>query len=168
MKRSYVLVAIMLTMMIPGLLALDEVTPTVTISNDPVAIPGEEYEISVTVSGAYIENSTLEIDFETATGWGTTEQGYFDFSVSSHEIETLGSDETLTLTFTMVVSADAAEKQYTIPIVFYGKSGECDSGCVPFRTTHSATFKVMDPENAQEQEGMGDAAFEDEKYSLAK
>jgi len=168
MKKAYLLVFILLICTLPGALTADETTPAVTISNNPIAIPGEEYSIDVTISGAYIENSTLEIDFEAAPGWGATEQGYFDFSVESHWIEKMEPDELLTFTFVMEVDIDAAEKEYTIPIVFYGKSGECDTGCIPFRSTLSATLEVMDPQNAKQREEMADEAFDEEKYSLAK
>ncbi|MBN1785377.1 MAG: hypothetical protein JW825_00100 [Candidatus Methanofastidiosa archaeon] len=168
MKRSNLIVILLLIGVLPGLCTSEEASPTVTILNDPLAIPGQEYTVDVTISGAYIENSVLEIDFETAPGWGYTEQGYFDFTVSRHEIDVLQADETLTLTFVMTISGEAAEKSYTIPIIFYGKSGECESGCVPFRSEHSFSLSILYPERADEREVMADSAFDEENYSLAK
>jgi len=168
MRKPLIFVLMLLFATFAGLSAADETAPTVTITNDPVAIPGEEFVIDVIISGAYIENSTFEVDTETSSGWGPVEQAYFDFSISSYEIEKMESDETVSFSLICQVSDTAAEKQYTIPLVFYGKSGECDSGCVPFRTTHSTTFSVMDPQDAQQQEEKGNTSFDEEKYSLAK
>lgn len=168
MKRSCIIIILLLLALAPSVNADDEVSPQVTITNNDIAIIGQSFTIDVTITDAYVESSYLEIDLEQTPGWGTIEQGYFDFDTIQFEIELLQVDETLTLTFEAAISNDAAEKDYDIPILFYGKAGECESGCVPFRSSYTAKVTVMDPIRAQEREDLGDSAWDDEAYSLAK
>jgi len=168
MKRSCIVIILLLLALIPSINADDDVSPLVTVANNDIAIIGQTFTIDVTITDAYVESSYLKIDLDQAPGWGTVEQGYFDFATTQFEIELLQPDEVLTLTFEASISDDAAEKDYNIPILFYGKAGECESGCVPFRNTYSAQVSLMDPDRAPEREAMADSAWEDETYSLAK
>lgn len=166
--RRFIILALLCTLLAaPAAHAADE-GPAVSIEHPDYAAIGQQFTIAVTVSQAYIEASTIAVDQTVQAGWGTEEQSYFDLSAASFEIAVLTPDESLTVELVIGVRDTAPEKQFTIPLVFYGKAGECADGCVPFRTTYTAAVTTVDTGRAAAKEADALAAYGQEQYATAQ
>ncbi|MHC1605494.1 MAG: hypothetical protein ACXQTP_05965 [Candidatus Methanofastidiosia archaeon] len=166
LKRIIISLLICLTLV--QSVGADDFSPTVEFSYNDVAVVGSIITIDIKIYNAYIENSIIEVDTENSPGWGETERSYFDFISTRKEIELLTEDQTLDVQFEIKVVELAPEKTFTIPIVFYGKAGECAEGCVPFRKTYAVELTTLNPVSASQLEEVADNEFEKENYSLAK
>lgn len=166
--RRFIILALLCTLLAaPAAHATDE-GPAVSIAHPDYAAIGQQFTIAVTISQAYIEASTIAVDQTVQAGWGTEEQSYFDLSAASFEIAVLTPDEQLTVELVIGVRDTAPEKQFTIPLVFYGKAGECADGCVPFRTTYTAAVTTVDTGRAAAKEADALAAYGQEQYATAQ
>jgi len=166
MKKILLAVIIALLFAMP-LAAAQEFTPNVEFEHQSIAVIGNEFIINVTISDTYIESSVIEIDMDPLPGWGQTEKNYFDFIAYNYSIDKLETDEILKITFIVKVEDDAPEKDFSMPVVFYGKAGECAEGCMPFRLSYIIPFSTLDPSSAAKKEANGDEAYDKEEYSLA-
>ncbi len=166
MKKILLVVIIALLFAMP-LATSQEFTPNVEFEHQPIAVIGNEFIINITISNTYIESSVIEIDMEPLPGWGQTEKNYFDFIVHNCSIDKLETDEILKITFIVKIEDDAPEKDFSMPVVFYGKAGECAEGCMPFRLSYIISFSTLDPSSATKKEASGDEAYDKEEYSLA-
>ncbi len=130
MKKTSIIVLLLALLLAPATLSAEDFSPTVNISSAEYVAIGSELAIAIDVSQTYIETSTFEIDMTSAPGWGPEEQSYFSIVKGSEYIAALSGDETYSFELLLTVLATAPEKQYSIPLVFYGKAGECADGCV--------------------------------------
>ena len=162
------LLALLAILLVPTTAAADDFSPTVEITCPDYVALGGELVISVEISQSYIESSTFEVDTTSRPGWGVEEQSYFTFVSASEYIELLSETETHTFELTLGVLGGAPEKQYTIPLVFYGKAGECADGCVPFRIEYEVAVTAIDTQSAAEKISQAQDAYSSEDYAAAK
>lgn len=168
MRKALPLTLFIVLLLAPCALAAEEFSPTVSIDCPAYVAQGGDILISVGISQTYIELSTFEVDMTTSPGWGTEEQSYFTFEIPSEFIEALSGEETYSFQLELGVQPNAPEKQYTVPLVFYGKAGECADGCVPFRIEYEVSFTVLDTQAASEKITQAQDAFSAEEYSTAE
>ncbi len=168
MKKTPIIILLLALLLAPATLAAEDFSPTVDITCAEYVAIGGELAIAVEVSQTYIENSTFEISMESAPGWGLEEQSYFLIVNGSESIAALADDEELSFELLLTVLATAPEKQYSIPLVFYGKAGECADGCVPFRLEYSVTVTTVDTQSASQKIVQAQDAYGNEEYSVAK